>query len=357
MDTKPIIICDNLVKIYKLFDLEVVALQGLDFVAQPGEFVAIVGASGSGKSTLMSMIGGLDRPTSGWVHVADQELTKMNERELNDYRQREIGFIWQHATRNLLPYLSARENIRLPLLIGGSVSDETEEYIAHLLDLVEMSERADHRLSELSGGEQQRVALCVALVNRPQLLLADEPTGELDSHLAKQMFATLRRLQADLQLTIVVVSHDIEIAKYVDRVVTIRDGRVATETLKQKSTNQNGSKGGNNSDDHEEEHIYEELGIFDSAGSIHIPDQYREKLGIVRRARIELTDDAIIIRAVENDDNTTLETIQYIRDQKTEAQVKTQGNWLEHTFQKLRTRMKTRSEKNQSKKKGEGKNE
>lgn len=337
MEQQPIIICDNLVKIYKLLGLEVVALQGLDFVAKPGEFVAIVGASGSGKSTLMSMIGGLDRPTSGWVHVADHELTKMNEHELNDYRQTEIGFIWQHATRNLLPYLSARENIRLPLLIGGSISREKEAYIAHLLDLVELKERADHRLSELSGGEQQRVALCVALVNHPQILLADEPTGELDSHLAKQMFDILRRLQEDLNLTIVVVSHDIEIARYVDRVVTIRDGRVATETLKQK--NANISIGENDQDPKEEEHIYEELGIFDSAGSIHIPDQYREKLGIQRRARIELTDTAIIIHPVENDDNTTMETIQQIRDQKTDAQVETQGNVLERIYQKVQFRL------------------
>jgi ABC-type lipoprotein export system ATPase subunit/bifunctional DNA-binding transcriptional regulator/antitoxin component of YhaV-PrlF toxin-antitoxin module len=338
MEQQPIIICDNLVKIYKLLDLEVVALQGLDFVARPGEFVAIVGASGSGKSTLMSMIGGLDRPTSGWVHVAEHELTKMNERELNDYRQREIGFIWQHATRNLLPYLSARENIRLPLLIGGSISNEKEAYIAHLLDLVELGERADHRLSELSGGEQQRVALCVALVNHPQILLADEPTGELDSHLAKQMFDILRRLQEDLNLTIVVVSHDIEIARYVDRVVTIRDGRVATETLKQKNSL---ATVADNEQTLEEEHVYEELGIFDSAGSIHIPDQYREKLGIQRRARIELTDTAIIIHPVENDDNTTMETIQQIRDQKTDAQVETQGNVLERIYQRLKRKHDT----------------
>ena len=342
MEQQPIIICDNLVKIYKLLDLEVVALQGLDFVAQPGEFVAIVGASGSGKSTLMSMIGGLDRPTSGWVHVADHELTKMNERELNDYRQREIGFIWQHATRNLLPYLSARENIRLPLLIGGSISPEKEEYISHLLEQVELDERADHQLSELSGGEQQRVALCVALVNHPQILLADEPTGELDSHLAKQMFDTLRKLQADLNLTIVVVSHDIEIARYVDRVVTIRDGRVANETLKQKNGLNSGQL--NASAEEEQEHIYEELGIFDSAGSIHIPDEYREALGIQRRARIELTEDAILIRPVANDDNTTLETIQRIRDEKTEAQVETQGNFLERLYLTFRGNMQHRAE-------------
>ena len=340
MEQQPMIICDNLVKIYKLLDLEVVALQGLDFVAQPGEFVAIVGASGSGKSTLMSMIGGLDRPTSGWVHVADHELTKMNEGELNEYRQQEIGFIWQHATRNLLPYLSARENIRLPLLIGGSISKEKEEYITHLLELVELGERANHQLSELSGGEQQRVALCVALVNHPQILLADEPTGELDSHLAKQMFDTLRKLQEDLNLTIVVVSHDIEIAKYVDRVVTIRDGRVATETLKQKS-NVNSKKDGTES--LEEEHFYEELGIFDSAGSIHIPDPYREALGIQRRARIELTEDAIIIRAVENDDTTTMNTIQQIRDQKTENSVQTRGSMLERVYQGFRKRIKRKS--------------
>jgi ABC-type lipoprotein export system ATPase subunit/bifunctional DNA-binding transcriptional regulator/antitoxin component of YhaV-PrlF toxin-antitoxin module len=341
MDQQPIIICDNLVKIYQLLGLEIVALQGLDFVAMPGEFVAIVGASGSGKSTLMSMIGGLDHPTSGWVHVADYELTKMSEKELNDYRQKEIGFIWQHASRNLLPYLTARENIQLPLLIKGALNTDNQAYIEQLLDLVEMKERADHRLSELSGGEQQRVALCVALINHPKILLADEPTGELDSNLAQQMFNILRRLQRELNLTIVVVSHDIEIARFVDRVMTIRDGRVATETLKQKNDARDDDEIDGLSED-EEEGFYEELGIFDSAGSIHIPDEFRERLGIQRRARIELVDDAIIIRAVANDDETTLQTIQQIRDKKTDASVKTQDNVLERMYQKVSTRLKNR---------------
>lgn len=226
MEQQPIIICDNLVKIYKLLDLEVVALQGLDFVAMPSEIVAIVGASGSGKSTLMSMIGGLDRPTSGWVHVADHELTKMNEHELNDYRQREIGFIWQHATRNLLPYLSARENIRLPLLIGGSISNEEEEYISHLLDLVELGERADHQLSELSGGEQQRVALARALVLKPAILLADEPTGNLDRANSEQVHRLLLELNHELGMSIVVVTHNMELANCMGRRATISKGRL-----------------------------------------------------------------------------------------------------------------------------------
>jgi len=351
MEKEPIIICDNLVKVYKLLGLEVMALQGLDFVAMPGEIAAIVGASGSGKTTLMSTIGGLEQPTSGWIHVAGHELNQMNQRQLNTYRQETIGFIWQHATRNLLPYLTCRENIELPLLIGGNMSHDKEAYIDQLLELVDLLERSDHRLSELSGGEQQRVALCVALINHPKILLADEPTGELDSNLAKQMFATLRKLQTELDLTIVVVSHDIEIAKYVDRVVTIRDGRVATETLKQ--INKNGDSPTLEisteleTEDVEEEHVYEEMAIFDSGGSIHIPDEYREHLGIKRRAKIELLDDAILIRAVENDDETTLKTIQQIREQKTQSQVETQGNIFERIYQARRVRMQQKKKEKQ----------
>ena len=338
MEQEPIIICDNLVKVYKLLGLEVMALQGLDFVAMPGEFAAIVGASGSGKTTLMSTIGGLEQPTSGWIHVAGHELTQMNQRQLNTYRQQTIGFIWQHATRNLLPYLTCRENIELPLLIGGDLTHDKEAYIDQLLELVDLRERSDHRLSELSGGEQQRVALCVALINHPKILLADEPTGELDSTLAKQMFDTLRKLQKELELTIVVVSHDIEIAKFVDRVVTIRDGRVATETLKQISkkttlNEQPATELGEPEAQEPEEHVYEEMAIFDSAGSIHIPDEFRERLGINRRAKIELLDDAILIRAVENDDETTMKTIQQIREQKTQTQIETQGNLFERLYQ------------------------
>ncbi|MBN2047616.1 MAG: ABC transporter ATP-binding protein [Anaerolineaceae bacterium] len=344
MEQEPIIVCDNLVKIYQLLGMEVTALQGLDFVAMPQEFVAIVGASGSGKSTLMNMIGGLERPTGGWVHVADHELTKMSAKELNQFRQTCVGFIWQHATRNLLPYLTCRENIELPLLIDGGITPENDVYIDQLLEMVELKERSNHRLSELSGGEQQRVALCVSLINRPQILLADEPTGELDSVLAKQMFDILRRLQQELALTIVVVSHDIEIAKYVDRVVTIRDGRVSTETLRQRGAAA-ASEEEMSEEAQSEEAIYEEMAVFDSAGRIHIPDEYRAHLGIKRRAQIELTDEAILIRPVANDDATTIETINQMREQKTDLQVQTQGNVLERVYQKVVERIQRRKER------------
>ncbi|NSW53691.1 MAG: ABC transporter ATP-binding protein [Anaerolineae bacterium] len=349
MEQEPIIVCDNLVKIYRLLGLEVMALQGLDLVAMPNEFVAIVGASGSGKSTLMSIIGGLEQPTSGWVHVAGHEINKMNQNELNQYRQHFIGFIWQHATRNLLPYLTCRENIELPLLISGTLNSDKEAYIDRLLELVNLTERSHHRLSELSGGEQQRVALCVALINQPTILLADEPTGELDSTLAQQMFTTLRKLQQELNLTIVVVSHDIEIARFVDRVVTIRDGRVATETLKQNNGYYQAGEAQQTQGDaqvlEQPEHVYEELAIFDSAGSIHIPDEYRMRLGIKRRARIELLEDGIMIRPVTNDDETTMKTIQTMRELKTQLEVDTQGNLLERIYQSGRKALARRKEK------------
>lgn len=350
MQQEPIIICDNLVKVYRLLGLEVMALQGLDFVAMPGEFVAIVGASGSGKTTLMSMIGGLEQPTSGWIHVANHELSQMNQKQLNKYRQNSVGFIWQHATRNLLPYLTSRENIELPLLIGGSLTHDKEEYIDQLLKMVDMADRSDHRLSELSGGEQQRIALCIALINHPKILLADEPTGELDSSLAKQLFDTLRKLQKELDLTIIVVSHDNEIKKFVDRVVTIRDGRVATETLKQTIQLAENLPAENLLEEslQETDHQFEEMAIFDSSGNIHIPEEYREHLGIKRRAKIELTDDAILIRAVENDDGTTLKSIQQIREQKMQIQIETQGNVFERIYQAGRKHLHMKKKEKQS---------
>ena len=181
MNAQPWIVCENLVKIYKIAELEVVALQGLDLTVQAGETLGIVGASGSGKSTLLNLLGGLDRPSAGRIWVGGKDLFKLDGAGLDDYRRRRIGFVWQDSTRNLVAYLSAMENVLLPMQLAGLSPRLARQRAEGLLESVGLAERRSHTLAELSGGEQQRVAIAVALANQPQLLLADEPTGEVDS--------------------------------------------------------------------------------------------------------------------------------------------------------------------------------
>ena len=174
---EPLIICENLVKIYKVVDLEVVALQGLDLDVRPGELLAIVGASGSGKSTLLNILGGLDRPSAGRVTVNGRNLLKLSNRELDRYRRFEVGFVWQQTGRNLIPYLTARENVELPMTVAGMGLRAKRAWSQELLEMVDLWEHRWHRLAQLSGGQQQRVAIALALANKPKLLLGDEPTG------------------------------------------------------------------------------------------------------------------------------------------------------------------------------------
>ena len=183
------IVCDNLVKIYKVAELEVVALQGLDLTVPAGELLGIVGASGSGKSTLLNILGGLDRPSAGRVEVNGRNLLKSTDTELDNYRLQGVGFIWQQTTRNLIPYLSAQQNIEMPMTIAGMNPGEKQAWTKELLEAVGLWQRRGHKPAQLSGGEQQRVAIAVALANKPQLLLGDEPTGELDSTTAREILA------------------------------------------------------------------------------------------------------------------------------------------------------------------------
>ncbi len=295
--TSSFIVCDNLVKIYKVAGLEVVALQGLDLVVQPGELMGIVGASGSGKSTLMNVLGGLDRPSAGRAWVNGKDLLKLSNAELNQYRRAEVGFVWQHGARNLIPYLNALENVKLPMTLAGKAGRSVRRHAETLLDMVGLKERMKHRLSELSGGEQQRVAIAVALANEPKLLLADEPTGELDSTTALTIYEMFKKLNAELKVTTLIVSHDPSIARHVNRVVAIRDGKMATETVRAKTS-------GEVTAEHEE--IFEELTVLDSAGRLQIPKEYLEMFGIKGRARLELTDEGILVLPTEN--------IEHVRD-------------------------------------------
>ena len=281
----PLILCDNVVKIYKVADLEVVALQGLDLVVERGEFIAVVGASGSGKSTLLSILGGLDVPSAGRVVVAGHLVGEMGPAERTRYRRQILGFVWQQTARNLFPYLTARENVELPMLLEGVGRPDREARAHWLLELVGLESRADHRPSRLSGGEQQRVAIAVALANEPALLLADEPTGELDTTTAHEVFDLLRHVNRVLGLTIVVVTHDPLVSEQVTRTIAIRDGRTSTETLRRRAVSDAGAH----------HVIAEEYAVLDRVGRLQLPRTHVETLGLHQRVRLLLEEDHIEI--------------------------------------------------------------
>ncbi len=272
--------CENLVKIYKVADLEVVALQGLDLQIQAGEMMALVGPSGSGKSTLMNILGGLDTPTAGHVQVGEHDLLHMSRRQQVAYRRREVGFVWQQTARNLLGYLTAQENVELPMALNGVPSRERRLRARELLDRVGLGHRLDHRPDRLSGGEQQRVAIAVGMANRPRLLLADEPTGEVDSEAAEQIFQTMRDLSHDFGVTVIVVTHDVGVSARVDRVVGMRDGRTSIEILRRR-------------DEHGQTLSEDEYVILDRAGRLQLPQAYIDSLGLGELARVRLLEDHI----------------------------------------------------------------
>lgn len=283
--------CDGLVKIYKVANLEVTALQGLDLEVARGEMLGVVGASGSGKSTLMNILGGLDRPSAGRIAVDGDDLLKMSYEAINQYRRTKIGFVWQQGARNLIPYLTALENVRLPITIQSQSWSKERPRVEALLDAVGLSERKQHRLAELSGGEQQRVAIAVALANNPVLLLADEPTGEVDTVTALGIFQLLKDLNHQYGLTTVIVSHDLEIAHHVDRVVAIRDGKTSSETVRQAAPN-----AAVESVHRKSEETFEEFVLLDSAGRLQVPREYLEQFNIQDRVLLEAVEDGILIR-------------------------------------------------------------
>jgi ABC-type lipoprotein export system ATPase subunit len=294
-----LITCDNLVKIYKIAELEVVALQGLDLTVERGEMLGIVGASGSGKTTLLNILGGLDRPSAGRVTVDGQDLLKLSDAALNRYRRKKVGFVWQQTSRNLIPYLTAQENVELPMNIAGISRREKRVWARELLQAVGLYERRKHRLAQLSGGEQQRVAIAVALANKPILLLADEPTGEVDSATAQTILGTFRRLNEKLGLTTIIVTHEPRIVGQVDRVVAIRDGKTSTETIRQVSQLERAMVGERLPEEGTAEKVtYHEYVVLDSAGRLQVPREYLEQFGIGDRATLEATDEGILIHPV-----------------------------------------------------------
>ena len=297
MSEGPFILCDNLVKIHKIADLEVVALQGLDLEVKQGELLGIVGASGSGKSTLLNILGGLDRPSAGRVVVGGRDLLKMSNNALTNYRRTQVGFVWQQGARNVIPYLSSEANVELPMILAGHAGGAARRRAGELLEAVDLSHRRHHYLGQLSGGEQQRVAIAVALANSPSLLLADEPTGELDSTTALSIYQVFRDLCRKYGVTTLIVSHDPKIARHVDRVVAIRDGKLAGETVRQMRPSQAAGALTAKEQPAHEEH-YEEYAVLDSAGRLQIPKELREQYGIKERAQLEPAEAGILVKAV-----------------------------------------------------------
>jgi ABC-type lipoprotein export system ATPase subunit len=277
------IVCDNLVKIYKIADLEVVALQGLDLVVNESDFVALVGASGSGKSTLLNILGGLDTPSAGEVRVAGFDMLNITSADRTEYRRRVIGFVWQQTARNLLPYLSAFENVTMPMTLNGNSAKVRRFRAMDLLEQVGLADRRDHKPAELSGGEQQRVAIATALANSPKVLFADEPTGELDTTTSSEVFDVLKTVNREHGVTIVVVTHDPLVAEHVDRTVAIRDGRTSSEVLRRTEVSEAG----------EHRTIAEEFAVLDRVGRLQLPHEYVDALELEHRVRLTLDEDHI----------------------------------------------------------------
>ncbi len=272
--------CENLVKIYKTDEVEVVALQGLDLDVKRGELMAIVGNSGSGKSTLLNMLGGLDKPSAGSLFVDGKNLLKFSDKDYMEYKRNTVGFVWQNNARNLIPYLTAVQNVELPMLLKGS--KQRRKRALELLEKVGLSHRKNSRLDQMSGGEQQRVAIAIALANNPRLLLADEPTGSVDTKTSNIILDIFKKLNETEGLTVVIVTHDVKLSKRIDRVVAIRDGRTSSEIVRKKSYAQELDEMGNivNAAEGEEEETHEELVVLDRSGRLQLPKDHMEKLGI-----------------------------------------------------------------------------
>ncbi len=278
-----LVVCDQVVRIYTGEGIEVQALQGLDLLIGAGELIAMVGASGSGKSTLMNILAGLDTPTAGRVRVAGQDLGALSAKERLIYRRQRVGFVWQQTSRNLLPYLTAKQNVTTPLRFSGWRRRLREERAMELLDILGIAHCANRVPSRMSGGEQQRTAIATALANEPQLLLADEPTGELDSSTAQDVFAALQTANTELGATVLVVTHDPAVSHQVQRTVAIRDGRTSSETLRHDTADELGNT------------VRQAVAyaVLDRAGRVQLPREMTERHQMRDRVRLRSLDDHI----------------------------------------------------------------
>jgi ABC-type lipoprotein export system ATPase subunit len=273
-----LIVCDRLVRIYTAEGIELQALQGLDLLVGEGELTALVGASGSGKSTLMNILAGLDTPTAGSARVSGHDLAALTARQRLAYRRGTVGVIWQQTSRNLLPYLTAAQNVEVPMRLAGVRRRDQRARALQLLDVLGVAHCAGRRPDQMSGGEQQRAAIAVAIANRPRVLLADEPTGELDSATAASVFSALETANTSLGVTVLVVTHDPAVSTMVRRVIAIRDGRTSTETLRHA--------------DEDGRHAVE-YAVLDRVGRLQLPLEMTERLGMRDRVRLEPEPDHI----------------------------------------------------------------
>jgi ABC-type lipoprotein export system ATPase subunit len=253
--------------------------------------MAIIGNSGSGKSTLLNMIGGLDRPSAGTLLVDGKNLLKFNEKDYMLYKRETVGFIWQNNARNLIPYMTALENIELPMVLTGE--REKQQRGKELLDIVGLSHRWRNRLSQLSGGEQQRVSIAIAIANRPKILLADEPTGSVDNKTADMIMDIFRDVNRQLGVTVIIVTHDVSLSRKVDRIVAIRDGRTSSEYVSRQSYVEELRNVKNLTEN--EQHV--ELAVVDATGRLQIPREYLDKIGIKGRSRlrVEIEGDRVVV--------------------------------------------------------------
>ncbi len=273
------IVCDRLVRIYSGEGIEVQALQGLDLLIAEGELTALIGAAGSGKSTLVNILAGLDTPTAGTVWVDGHNLGAMTAQQRLAYRRSVAGFIWQQTSRNLLPYMTARQNVLLPMRLSSIGRRERRRRAGFLLDTLGITHCADRTPDRMSGGEQQRAAIATALANQPKLLLADEPTGELDSSTARDVFSALRTANTELGVTMLVVTHDPAVSSQVRRTIAIRDGKTSSETIRHAATDERG----------ETTLHARDYATLDRAGRVQLPREMTRRLGM--RNRVELQEE------------------------------------------------------------------
>jgi ABC-type lipoprotein export system ATPase subunit len=278
-----LVVCDRVVRIYAGEGIEVQALQGLDLLIGEGELVAMVGASGSGKSTLMNILAGLDSPTAGQVKVAGQDIGALSSRDRLVYRRQQVGFVWQQTSRNLLPYLTARQNVVTPMRFNGVSARRRGKRAMELLKVLGVAHCADRVPSRMSGGEQQRTAIATALANEPRLLLADEPTGELDSVTAQDVFRALQTANTELGATVLVVTHDSAVSSQVRRTVAIRDGRTSSETLRHDEADEFGNT----------VRQATEYAVLDRAGRVQLPREMIERHLMRDRVQLRSLDDHV----------------------------------------------------------------
>lgn len=278
------IVCEGLVRIFTAQGVEVQALQGLELRMSRGEMVALIGASGSGKSTLLGILAGLDRPTAGSARVAGHDLVTMRGAERLRYRRQSVGFVWQQSARNLLPYLTARENIAMVHEVAGVVPRMRRAAAGdELLELLGAVDVADRHPAEMSGGQRQRVAIAVALANGPRVLLADEPTGELDEQTSGEVLAAMETVNRERGVTTLIVTHDAGVTEHVERTVRIRDGRTSTETLRRTHLDDEGRS----------VRMAQEYAVLDRAGRMQLPADFVSALELRERVRLTLEPDHV----------------------------------------------------------------